>query len=113
MTSRSGVFASWDSSARTVMEPPSPKTAVCPVWTGRRSVPTLPRPAMTYARALKSSRQGRVTCAPGVTVAWIIVIGVWVMPGPAWPSRSPAITRSRAPPSGVDSSWTWPPPMSW
>ncbi|CAM5425528.1 hypothetical protein STANM309S_00188 [Streptomyces tanashiensis] len=91
------------SSARTVSEPPAPNTGLAEVDPGRRSVPTEPC-GMMYARPLKSSRQGRVISAPGASVAWIIVMGVWVMPGPAWPSSSPAMTRRSAPPSGYVSS---------
>ena len=38
------------------------------------------------------------------SVAWAIVIGVWVPPGPTWPAMSPAMRRTSAPPSGDDSS---------
>ncbi|CAM5267529.1 hypothetical protein STENM223S_00964 [Streptomyces tendae] len=54
-----------------------------------------------------------MTSAPGASVAWTIVIGVCVIPGPSWPPSSPAMTRSRAPPSGEVSSWTLPLRMSW
>jgi hypothetical protein len=83
-----------------------------PMWIGRRSAPT--------AAPGHHVREGVEVLAPrqrdlraGRHVAWIMVIGVCVMPGPWWPSSSPAMTRSSAPPSGVVSSWTWPPRMSW
>src|SRR5437764_867545 len=46
-------------------------------------------------------------------VACATAIGVWVMPGPLWPARSPAMTRSNAPPSADESSATSPARMSW
>ena len=55
----------------------------------------------------------KVMLAPGSSVACSRVIGVWVTPGPACPSTSPAITRTRVPPSGELSSATWPALMSW
>jgi hypothetical protein len=46
-------------------------------------------------------------------VACTSVIGLYVLPGPAWPSTSPAITRISVPPSGELSSATFFPVMSW
>ena len=47
------------------------------------------------------------------TVAWIMVIGVNVEPGPVCPATSPAITRSSAPPSAVLSRVASPARRSW
>src|SRR5437762_3218884 len=112
-TSKSRPGPSWRSSAAKVITSPGPNTVSWPVWTGRRSAPTVPEPASTYASALKSRRHGSRTWAPGATVAWSSVIGVCVMPGPRKPARSPAMSRSSAPPSAEDSSATWPARLTW
>ena len=62
---------------------------------------------------MKSADHGAVTAAPGLTVACTRVIGVYVAPGPWWPSSDPAMTRSSAPPSGVLSRPTSDARRSW
>ena len=64
-------------------------------------------------QGVEVGRHGRPSRAPGATVAWATVIGVWVEPGPRWPATSPAISRTRAPPSAEDSSVTWSPSRFW
>ena len=73
--------------------------------TGRRSAPTVPSPGEDVGEGVERRvpRQ-RPGGRPGATVAWAIVIGVCVPPGPTWPAMSPAIRRTSAPPSGDDSS---------
>ena len=75
-----------------------------PPWIGASSVPAVPDPANTYAIALKLGFHGSDSRSPAWIDAWMMVIGVWVEPGPTCPSTSPAITRMIAPASGLVSS---------
>jgi hypothetical protein len=63
-------------------------------------------------KRVESRFHGRFSRAPGSIVACANVIGVCVAPGPGWPSMSPAMMRTNAPPSSEDSSFTWLPSMA-
>src|SRR5439155_1255255 len=68
-TSRFGARLSCPRSAVRLMTSPAPNAASCPDPIGARFAPTVPRPARTYTRPLKSRRHGRRSSAPGLMVA--------------------------------------------